>query len=79
MDKYQEGLNYLKGYAEKSQDRFAGEACDYLQELVDKNTPMKPIYGGKFPACPKCGKLCHSIWQNHCDECGQVLDWSEEE
>lgn len=58
-----------------------------LQELVDKETPMKVLILKKqyevetemyrnYGECPKCN---HSnlIGQYRCDECGQKLDWSD--
>ena len=48
------------------------------KEAPKRNEPMKPNYGGKFPQCPVCKKLLHSIWQKHCDNCAQAIDWSDE-
>ena len=66
--------------------------CDTLQELVDKETPMKPIreeyvnthgYKEYGYSCGKCkrGLLCHcsNIYRCEDTECNQVIDWSEEE
>lgn len=65
-----------------------------LQELVDKETPVKPkiikeekyewydIFDGMRFYCPKCeNELCCPLQGTkitRCDECGQRLDWSDE-
>lgn len=51
-----------------------------LQELVDKETPIKPIRKGKLNwwHCPKCD--CSLMFDNHkyCDHCSQKLLWGDE-
>lgn len=49
-----------------------------IEKALKRNEPMKPNYDGKFPECPVCRKLLHSIWQKHCDSCTQAIDWSDE-
>lgn len=57
-----------------------------MQELIDKATPKKPIYierseetdGGM--ACPNCFSYMGIDYEsNYCTQCGQALDWSEDE
>lgn len=57
-----------------------------LQELVDKETPMK-VGKPYIDDCPKCGKFmidtCEYDLYNipfikYCPHCGQKLDWSDE-
>ena len=79
MNKYQEALNNLLLTARKTED------IRIIQELVDKETPMKPQkteYGDYL--CGKCGWL---VWEAYTPEkhercsgkeCGQVVDWSNE-
>lgn len=55
---------------------------EVLQELVDKETPKKPIkklYGHyKCPVCDNCWDP--RDWKSkYCELCGQRLDWSEVE
>ena len=63
---------------------------ELMKESVDKETPMKPtmvmLFGDLVPTCPKngCGVgLNHieSIWHksSYCGNCGQKIDWSEDE
>lgn len=82
MNKYQEALNNYsenvdyRDYSTKTVD-IVNESYDTLQELVDKETPMKVnkidwtstvIY-----RCVKCGKKITN--GNYCINCGQKLDW----
>ena len=94
MNKYQKALNELKNsdfrllafrnVSEEEQptifDLFHSEIFA-LQELIDKKTPMKPtkIKGEiiKYYKCPNCGSMIR-CYDNHCSECGQKLDWSNE-
>ena len=48
-----------------------------IEEVLKRNEPMRPIYGGKFPQCPVCKRLLHSIWQKYCDNCAQAIDWED--
>lgn len=47
-----------------------------LQELVDKETPMKPVKIFERVCCPKCS-FPVIIIDNYCPNCGQRLDWSD--
>lgn len=77
MNKYQEALNDM--YAVLNDSKRWHERKSLLQELVDKETPMKPCYGSDYPSgdCPICG---NNIGDNpRCRDCGQKIDWSEDE
>ena len=61
------------------------EDLKLIQELVDKETPMKVEWRGVLaegtPYCPKCKWYCLSeTYTNRyrCRECNQKLDWSDE-
>ena len=60
------------------------EAIDVAINALEKQIPKKPIietnrYTTLF-ICPSCGrKQGIKYKQYHCIECGQKLDWSEEE
>ena len=84
MNKYQEALNNVrKVYVES--DHYDEEDIRLLQELVDKEKPMKPREAidsrDRFTHyyCPKCNKKTILIPQEFCLNCGQKLDWSDEE
>lgn len=80
MNKYQYALNDLinQNY----------DDIEVLQELVDKETPMRVIKlaENKY-SCQKCAmafELKTSIRNmfvnnQYCDVCGQKIDWSDEE
>lgn len=89
MNKYQKALDNVKAIEVESEECFY--VCDLyeddiktLQELVDKETPKKPIrFIYKFYVspykCPVCKTIPHTCTQKYCDECGQKLDWSGED
>lgn len=78
-NKYQEALNYLDWHCNVEHK----EQQDLLQELADKEMPMKPI---RFPHnmvrfCSICDKALISTnnWiPNYCSECGQRIDWGKD-
>lgn len=51
-------------------------------KALEKQIPKKPVYGTANIKCPSCGATLlyyfHSFKIDYCDECGQRLDWSEE-
>ena len=83
MSKYQEALKRLRTneyLTSREQRRY----YNLLQELVDKETPMKPVfkqvavlpYEKKMWHCSKCDITVG--WGNcYCNNCGQKLDWSD--
>ena len=87
MNKYQEALDELFDNATNGeplyvkQKYFNGiqECKNELQELVDKATPKKPMYAKRYPSssCPNCFS---NLGDNkYCRDCGQAIDWSEDE
>ena len=85
MNKYEEALNGITDYiVEKlrqddlSINHFMLD-IDNIEELVKRATPKKPI-GVEYEIglCPVCNERC-CVYENYCDECGQALDWSEDE
>lgn len=53
-----------------------------ISKALKKQIPKKPIYGAANIKCPNCGATLlyyfPSFKIDYCDECGQRLDWSEE-
>ena len=84
MNKYQEALNAVEkifygtfqGYIDENE-------VEAIRELVDKATPMKPIAYSECPVCDenvfyetkKGNYKCFT----YCTNCGQKIDWSEDE
>ena len=75
MNKYQEALNNVKRiYANEEDIRL-------LQELVNKESPMKPaeVWGNANPKT-RCSCSAGVIpAHNYCWNCGQRLDWNNKE
>lgn len=89
VNKYQESLHFLRNEDLTNIGNDKIELLyfhlDNIEELVDKATPIKPII---IPTdrnilifeCPKCRQRTHTNFpRDYCGECGQKLDWSEEE
>lgn len=94
-NKYQEALDNFKDDLtdiRDCSDNYFSYTTDndikLLQELVDKEKPLKPIvikqefllYGAD--SCYYCGKCEKLIWgthweQNYCPYCGQKIDWQK--
>ncbi len=53
-----------------------------ISKALKKQIQKKPVYGAANIKCPNCGATLlyyfHSFKIDYCDECGQRLDWSEE-
>lgn len=79
MNKYQEAIKAIKSNYPPSNYSMLREALDLSIELLEKATPKKPhwIYDDE-PLCPYCGEVLDGT-EEHCDECDQRLDWSDEE
>lgn len=90
MDKYQKALENLRQFNKHS---FPVASLHFwfqsqlvcLQELIDKETPMKPIdydIDEETPCydwvCPNCERF-HMTTDapKYCSYCGQKIDWSE--
>ena len=59
------------------------EASEIVIEALEKQVPMKPVYDHRYHelGCVDCGNLV-SVWEetpNYCPQCGQKLDWSDED
>lgn len=82
MNKYQDALDFIKRWYVKS-DHYDQEDIRLLQELVDKETPMKVDKNtkGSFPnydkddtyhttyKCPKCNCTIHLDWHEERNFC----------
>lgn len=93
MNRYQEALHFLSINEECNSTKcnecsiktvcHKYSAINTLQELVDKETPKKPIKKNisnddeDYDYCPCCEEVSGS-YQKYCDKCGQKLDWSDE-
>ena len=56
------------------------EALAIAVESIDKQIPKKPIEKDGWIACPNCEiSMSGRMYEPRCDNCGQALNWSEEE
>ena len=69
------------------------KACDMAIQALEKQIPKKPIMKQYFKdmeeeyfCCPTCGEILtdripgdNKAFYFHCMNCGQKLDWSDEE
>lgn len=87
MNKFEEALTFLRSedLTALDNDKLLYFHLDNIEELVDKATPKKPII---IPnnmnllayRCPVCVKRTYTnSRRNYCSECGQTLDWSEDD
>lgn len=94
MNKYQEAINYLwNAYYENKIYGIASRGyLQTLQELVEKETPKKPvliqddIFADYHPGCPNCGQGAIVIATRtdgklypRCPFCGQLLKGDNED
>ena len=95
MNKYQKALNRLKdiqsnlialnSYGRLNKHRtddlkVIHRAIIKLQELVDKETPKKPIIkSGGIERCGKCKYQYNPNNDYYCSQCGQCREWSDEQ
>lgn len=91
MNKYQGALSRLR--SDLNFDKWFGfneEDYELIEELVQKATPIEPIYRDDshrvdfYWKCPRCGRyLCdhgeESEYGFYCVDCGQRIMWDEEE
>lgn len=89
--KYQEALDklismiVLEKHINSEHNKKFYEAQPLLQELVEKEKPMKPIWKGTdsqgatfyYSYCPKCSTQVSKYTNKYCTKCGQKIDWSE--
>ena len=63
-------------------DEEEGIECHELAiKALEKQIPKKPIFteDKQFALCPCCDMKGLTDKQKYCDNCGQAIDWSDEE
>lgn len=64
---------------EKGKNPIITEALQMAISALEYRTPKTPRCSiTPFYKCPSCGNEIYEN-QKHCDNCGQALDWSDEE
>lgn len=86
MNKYQEALNTLEKHAHESPkiEWVLIHEVNAIQELVDKETPMKPIFDRMDLLCGRCESVGIKDYNElvnevYCSRCGQRIDWGKED
>lgn len=78
MNKYQEALNQIKHELYAEEDDYN---VSLMQELVDKETPKKPLPPKDtffLHQCPNCKVDFIGSSIDRC-QCGQKIDWTNDE
>lgn len=81
MNKYKEAFKKIKDVVvfNKNYSEHQNNLED-IEELVDKTVPCKPIYDKHYSYDFKCKCGGHVRgYEDFCHNCGQALDWSEDE
>ena len=85
---YSEVIKHFKSLQKRYTTEHNGKMCEKVQlalEALEKQIPKKP--NGKFNVpnyvlaygiCPSCGLGVNSDMK-FCSECGQAIDWGEDE
>jgi len=76
MNKYEKAIQLCIDRA------FGSKHWDLMRELVERATPKKVVYDetNDMDICCNCGgNVYHHQHTNNCGDCGQALDWGDEE
>ena len=77
-NKYQEALDKIIN-SNDNEHLLRCECCDILQELIDKENPMKPLKLSEGDFCGNCKYEIPENVEKYCPHCGQKLDWSDKD
>lgn len=74
-------FEYLKERWKPYPDYNVLEAIRFAISAIEKQIPKKPDFteDKEFALCPCCNGNGLADKQKYCDNCGQKLDWSDEE
>lgn len=87
MNKYKEAVERIKEECSKYHNFDIIDDFIALKELVEKATPKKYVERVEFvdevkwmhASCPNCKEIIDEFgYYPYCPNCGQSLDWSEE-
>lgn len=76
-----EAIDCLKSNKPTSGYLMLQESIDMAIKALEKQIPKKPDFteDKEFTLCPCCNGNGLADKQEYCDNCGQKLDWSDEE
>lgn len=74
-------FEYIKERWKPHPDYNVLEAIRFAISAIEKQIPKKPDFteDKEFALCPCCNGNGLADKQKYCDNCGQKLDWSDEE
>lgn len=81
-------IEYYNGFSGKTAAIQAiTDACEIAVEAMGRQIPKKPKLeyidyldvDTKITHCPSCGNSYVDETEKYCSDCGQALDWSDEE
>ena len=78
-------VEYYGGFnGQEAKIKAVEEACLLACEALEKQIPKKPRETRCALMCARCGhkiteKGCKKLDRNYCKECGQAIDWSDDE
>lgn len=71
---------YIKCGEDNEASYQISEDLDLIKELVDKETPMKPLLKKYDMFCPSCNTPVYiddwNAYLDRCIDCGQKIDWN---
>ena len=79
-----EAIKWQKSFKEtyKGFPKDIDAACDMAINALEKQIPKKPkerdCIGFNTLVCPVCKGALY-LYEPYCDNCGQAIDWSDEE
>ena len=87
IDECNNRIKNISFFMDSNSDANKEECCnniEILQNVINalkKQIPKKPIFteDKQFALCPCCDMKGLIDKQKYCDNCGQKLDWSDEE
>lgn len=86
---YEEAIKHFKSLQKRYTKEHNGRMCEKVNlalEALGKQIPKKPIFEREqtspfgvddVPYCPNC--KCSLPEVSYCEECGQAIDWEENE
>ena len=84
-EEVKDALDYFKRRKEMYLDDLIQKRENVAIQALEKQVPKKPeMHIGdyefeRWPICPKCKGELHPNGEKFCSDCGQAIDWGNEE
>ena len=81
IDEHEEAKRIIRDVMEEVKQYRELGTVEELRIAKEKQIPKKPIFteDKQFALCPCCDMKGLIDKQEYCDNCGQAIDWSDEE